>query len=180
MSLEGLKVAILAGPDYEDLELHYPLIRLQEEGAEVRVVGPARQEYRGKHGLSVVADLAIEQANPEDFDILVIPGGWAPDRLRRIPEVVNFVREFFLSGKPVAAICHGAQILISAKVLRGFKLTCVSAIKDDVENAGAIYMDTPVVRDRNLITSRIPADLPFFLKTLIEAAKELKKAETKL
>jgi len=175
--LQGLRAAILAGPEYEDLELHYPLLRLQEEGVEVQVVGSSRGEYRGKHGLKVVADLPIEQARVDSFDILVIPGGWAPDRLRRIPAVVSFVREFFNSGKPVAAICHGPQLLISARVLKGVRLTCVSAIKDDVINAGAIYEDAAVIRDRNLVTSRVPADLPQFCRTLIQVAAELRSLQ---
>ena len=172
MGLEHVKAAVLAGPDYEDLELHYPLLRLVEEGVEVKVVGPEKREYRGKHGLTVTAELSIDEARVGDFDVLVIPGGWAPDRLRRDPRVVSFAREFFQSGKLVATICHGPQVLISAKVLRGYRMTCVNAIKDDVENAGATYEDKPVVRDRNLITSRIPADLPYFMKTVIETLKE--------
>ena len=169
--MRRIKAAILVGPDYEDLELHYPLLRLVEEGVEIKVVGPEKREYRGKHGLTVVADLSIDEASVEDFDLLVIPGGWAPDRLRRDSRVVSFVRKFFQSGKLVATICHGPQLLISAKVLKGYRATCVNAIKDDVENAGALYEDKPVVKDRNLITSRIPADLPYFMKTVIESLK---------
>ena len=173
MSLQGVRAAVLAGPEFEDLELYYPLLRLLEEGVEVKVLAPEKREYRGKHGLVVKADVAIDEARVEDFDILVIPGGWAPDRLRRDPRVVQFVREFFQRGKLVATICHGPQVLISAKVLQGYRLTCVNAIKDDVENAGALYEDKPVVRDRNLVTSRIPADLPVFMKELIKTASEL-------
>jgi len=179
LRLKGFRVAVLVGPDYEDLELHYPALRLEEEGAEVRFVGPTQAEYRGKHGLSVVADLSIEQASKDDFDILVIPGGWAPDRLRRNQAVVSFVREFFKSGKPVGVICHGAQMLISAHVLRGVRLTCVSAIKDDVINAGALYEDAAVVRDRNLVSSRVPSDLPHFCRALIQTALETRLAEVK-
>ena len=173
MSLRGVRAAILVGPDYEDLELHYPRLRLLEEGAEVKLIGPRKEEYRGKHGLTATPDITIDQAKTSDFDILVIPGGWAPDRLRRDQRIVSFVREFFNSGKIVASICHGAQVLISAKVLKGYTLTCVSAIKDDVENAGATYVDKPVVRDRNLITSRIPADLPEFMRTIISTTREV-------
>ncbi|GBC69246.1 Putative cysteine protease YraA [archaeon HR01] len=170
MRLSGIRVCVLAGPDYEDLELHYPMIRLAEEGASVRVAGPSKGVYRGKHGLTVEADLSIGECRVGDFDILVIPGGWAPDRLRRIPEVVSFVRDFFLSGRIVASICHGPQILISARVLGKVRLTCTPAIKDDVINAGGIYEDSPVVVDGNLVTSRNPGDLPHFCRAIIELA----------
>jgi protease I len=170
MILAGKRACILAGPDYEDLELHYPLLRLVEEGAEVIVVGPSRGEYKGKHGLTVQAELAIGECDVNDFDLLVIPGGWAPDRLRRNQAVVSFVHNFYMTGKPVAAICHGAQLLISAKVLKGARLTCAPAIKDDVINAGGFYEDREVVVDGNLITSRYPPDLPHFCRALISLA----------
>ena len=167
MSLSGKKVAILAGPDYEDLELHYPLLRFKEEGAEVKVVAPTRDAYRGKHGLSIVPDLTIDEALAMDFDIVIIPGGWAPDRLRRDSRVVEFVKKHGQKGAIIGAICHGPQLLISAKLLNGKKATCVSGIKDDVINAGAIFIDAPVVVDGNIITSRVPDDLPSFCKAII-------------
>jgi len=173
MSLAGKRACILVGPDYEDLELHYPLLRLVEEGVKVVVVGPSRGEYKGKYGLTVQAELAIGESNVDDYDMLVIPGGWAPDRLRRNQAVVSFVRNFYMTGKPVAAICHGAQLLISAKVLKDVKLTCSPAIKDDVINAGGLYEDREVVVDRNLVTSRYPPDLPHFCRALIRLAAGL-------
>lgn len=169
MSLKGKKVAILAGPDYEDLELHYPRIRLIEAGAEVTVLASTKEPLKGKKGLPVQPDMTFEEAEPVRFDAVVIPGGWAPDRVRRDPREVSLVKRLDDEGKIVASICHGAQVLISAKTLKGRRLTCVSAIKDDVVNAGADYVDSAVVRDRNLITSRVPDDLPDFCREIINA-----------
>ena len=169
MVLKGKRVAILAGPDYEDLELHYPYLRLMEEGADVKILAVKKEIVKGKHGLSVEAEISVGEAKPEDFDCLVIPGGWAPDRLRRFAEVLDFVKKLHREGKVIAAICHGPQVLISAGILKGKKVTCVSAIKDDVINAGAEYEDSPVVRDGNIITSRVPRDLPFFCREIIKA-----------
>ncbi len=171
MSLSSKRVAVMAGPEFEDLELFYPLLRLKEEGAEVKVIAPTMDNYRGKHGLIIKPDLTFKEAKPEEFDALVIPGGWAPDRLRRMPEVLEFTRKMFEMGKIVASICHGPQILISAGILKGKKITCFSAIKDDVINAGAAFVDEPVVRDGNLISSRIPLDLPDFCREIIRALK---------
>ncbi len=167
--LKGKRIGILAGPDYEDLELHYPHIRLMEEGAEVKVLAPDRKTVKGKRGLSVKPDLTAKESRAEDFDGLIIPGGWSPDRLRRHKEVLKLVKTAHRQGKILAAICHGAQVLISAKLLQGRHITCFAAIKDDVVNAGARYSDTPVVRDGNLITSRSPADLPYFCREIISA-----------
>lgn len=172
MSLKGKKVAVLAGPEYEDLELHYPYLRLIEEGAEVKVLAVKKEAVKGKHGLSIEADLSMDEANPKDFDCVIIPGGWAPDRLRRDPRVLNFVKSIYEQGKIVAAICHGPQVLISAGILKGKRSTCVSAIKDDVINAGAKYEDSPVVRDGNIITSRVPSDLPLFCREIIKALSQ--------
>ncbi|MEM3479597.1 MAG: type 1 glutamine amidotransferase domain-containing protein [Candidatus Bathyarchaeia archaeon] len=172
MSLKGKKVAVLAGPEYEDLELHYPYLRLIEEGAEVKVLAVKKEVVKGKHGLSIEVDLSMDEANPKDFDCVIIPGGWAPDRLRRDPRVLNFVKSIYEQGKIVAAICHGPQVLISAGILKGKRATCVSAIKDDVINAGAKYEDSPVVRDGNIITSRVPSDLPLFCREIIKALSQ--------
>ncbi len=171
--LKGVRVAVVAGPEFEDLELFYPYYRFIEEGAEVKVIGPERKAYAGKHGLTVNMDASFDEVRPEEFDVLFIPGGWMPDRVRRDRRAVVWIRQFFLSGKPVGAICHGPQLLISAKVLTGYRLTAVSAIKDDLEYAGALYVDEPVVRDRNLVTSRVPPDLPMMMPVLISAIEEL-------
>lgn len=173
--LQGLRAAVIAGPDYEDLELHYPLLRLIEAGAEVEVIAPEKREYRGKKGLSIEANATFRERAPEEFDILVIPGGWMPDRVRRDRVAVEWVRRFVESGRPVGCICHGGQLLISARVVRGVRMTAVSAIRDDLENAGAVFVDEPVVIHNNLVTSRVPQDLPFFMRELILLASRLRR-----
>jgi protease I len=166
--LRGKRAAIFAEDLYEDLELWYPLLRLQEEGAEVVVVGPGdATEHRGKYGYPVTVDKPISAVNPGQFDALVIPGGYAPDRMRRHAGMVALVREMARGGKIVAAICHGAWMLASAEVVAGKNVTCFFAIKDDLVHAGATYQDDEVVIDGNLITSRKPADLPAFLRAII-------------
>jgi protease I len=168
MSLEGRRVAVLAEDLYEELELWYPVLRLREAGAEVVIVGTGSSDtYAGKHGYPVTVDVAAGEVGAENFDALVVPGGYAPDRLRRYPAVNALAREVFLQGKIVAAICHGAWVLVSADVLRGRTATCFHSIKDDVINAGADYVDREVVRDGNLITSRQPDDLPAFLQEIV-------------
>jgi protease I len=168
--LKGKRVAIFAEDLYEDLELWYPLLRLKEEGAEVVVVGPGdAKEHHGKYGYPVAVDQAIREADVERFDAVVIPGGYAPDRMRRHPGMVAFVREMARRGKVVAAICHGPWMLASAEVVAGKTVTCFSAIKDDLVHAGATFQDAEVVVDGNLITSRQPADLPAFLGAIIAA-----------
>ena len=168
--LKGKRVAIFAEDLYEDLELWYPLLRLKEEGAEVVVVGPGdAKEHHGKYGYPVAVDQAIREADVERFDAVVIPGGYAPDRMRRHPGMVAFVREMARRSKVVAAICHGPWMLASAEVVAGKAVTCFSAIKDDLVHAGATFQDAEVVVDGNLITSRRPADLPAFLGAIIAA-----------
>jgi len=170
MSLSGKRIAMLAEADFEDLELWYPTIRMREAGAEVVIVGSGSSDtYLGKHGLPVEVDIHIDQARTEDFDAVIVPGGWAPDRLRRYPAVLAFVKGIDMTGKIVAAICHGGWVPASAGILKGKTMTCVVAIKDDVINAGAKYVDQAVVVDGNLITSRTPADLPDFCREIIKA-----------
>ena len=170
MSLDGKRIAVLAEDLYQELELWYPVLRLREAGAEVLIVGTgSAQEYTSKHGYPVTVDAAAGDVHPADFDALVVPGGYAPDRLRRYPAVNILAREMTLEGKVIASICHGAWVLVSADVLRGRTATCFSSIKDDVINAGANYVDREVVRDGNLITSREPDDLPAFCREIIAA-----------
>jgi len=165
-----MRVAILAENLYEDLELWYPYYRLKEAGVEVVIVAPeAGKTYESKHGYPVVADLSSKDARAEDFDGVIVPGGFAPDRMRRDPELRRFVSDLNAQGKVVAGICHAGWMLISAKVVRGRKVTSVSAIRDDMENAGGIWVDQAVVVDGNLITSRTPADLPAFLPAILAA-----------
>jgi protease I len=168
--LSGKRVAVLAENMYEDLELWYPLIRLREAGAEVSVVAPtAGATYKSKHGLEVKADLSAEVAKAKEFDAVVIPGGFAPDYMRRSEAMVRFVRDANDEGKIVAAICHAGSMLVSARVLKGKTVTCYKSIKDDVVNAGGNYVDKAVVRDGDLITSRVPDDLPAFCGEIISA-----------
>ncbi|MBP2682463.1 MAG: glutamine amidotransferase [Deltaproteobacteria bacterium] len=169
MDLKGKHVAVLAEDLYEDLELWYPVHRFREAGAKVTIVGGGASGYSSKHGYPVVPDAAAEKVNAADFDAVIIPGGYAPDRMRRHKAMVDLVRDMFARGKVVAAICHGGWMLVSADVLRGRKATCFFAIKDDLTNAGALYEDREVVRDGNLVTSRKPEDLPAFCRTILQA-----------
>ncbi len=173
MELEGKNVAILAEEIYEDPELWYPYYRLQEAGARVRVIGTgSAQTYLSKHGYPVTVDARADDVSASEFDAVIIPGGFAPDRLRRYPAVLKLVRDAFEQGKVIAAICHAGWVLVSAGVLRGRTVTSVPAIKDDMANAGATWVDREVVRDGNLITSRTPADLPAYCRTIIAALRE--------
>lgn len=167
--LQGKRVAVLVADLYQELEFWYPYLRLREEGAEVVAVGPERKVYKSKLGYPAKAALAAEEAKVQDFDAVVIPGGYAPDHLRRKRELVEFVRGMAEAGKVVAAICHGGWMLCSARVVEGKRVTSFYAIRDDLENAGAEWVDEPVVRDGNLITSRVPNDLPHFLREIISA-----------
>ena len=169
MRLQGKRILLLAGPDYEDMELQYPRYRLAEEGAQVTIAGIGDDGYRGKNGYPVAVDVQITDVRSRDFDAVVIPGGWAPDKMRRVPELLDVVREMNDEDKVVGAICHAGWVPVSAGILKGKRMTCVAAIKDDVINAGAEYVDEPVVVDGNLVTSRTPADLPVWLPALIEA-----------
>lgn len=163
------RILILVEQAYEDLELWYPKIRLEEEGMRVVVAGPERIRYTGKHGYPCTPDRTLDQVRAEDFDGLVIPGGWAPDKLRRVPAVLDLVRAFDTAQKPLAMICHAGWVPISAKILKGRQVTGVAAIRDDLENAGARFLDQSVVVDGHLISSRTPADLPDFCRALIAA-----------
>lgn len=168
MSLEGFNVAILAENQYEDHELWYPYYRLKEAGANVTIVGTGSAEvYKSKHGYELKVDTKVDDVRAEQFDAVIVPGGWAPDYMRRYRSMVEFVRKANNQGKVIAAICHAASLLVSAGVLRGKTATCVGAIKDDIVNAGATYLDSEVVVDGNLITSRQPADLPAFCREVI-------------
>ncbi len=168
MKLKGQKILMFVDHMYEDLELLYPKYRLIEEGAEVVVAGPqCAVTYVGKHGYPCKSDAAIKDMREGDFNGLVIPGGFAPDQLRRDPKVLELTRQFHGSGKVVAHICHAGWIPISAKIVKGFRCTSTPGIKDDLINAGAIWMDAPVVVDRNQVSSRRPDDLPDFMRAII-------------
>ncbi len=177
MELTGKRAAILVENMYQEMEVWYPLYRLREAGCKVTLVGPeANQTYTSKLGYPAKSDKAARDVRADDFDCLVIPGGYAPDHMRRCDAMINLTSTMAEQGKPVAAICHGPWMLCSTQALKGRKATCFFAIKDDVINAGAKYVDAEVIRDGNIITSRKPDDLPAFLQTLIQAVKEAKPA----
>lgn len=168
-TLEGVSILTLVGSDYEDLELWYPKLRLEEAHCHVTVAGEvAGVTYAGKHGYPCTSDAAINDTDAARFHGVVIPGGWMPDKLRRDPKVLALVREFAARGKLVAAICHGGWIPISAGVYRGVSVTGSPGIKDDLVNAGALWSDAPVVVDRHFISSRKPADLPAFMAAIVD------------
>jgi protease I len=177
MDLQNKRVAVLVEQQYQEMEVWYPVYRLREAGCKVVLVGPeAGQTYPSKLGYPAKSDKGINQVSAADFDAVVIPGGFAPDFLRRTEAMIRFVSEMAEQGKVVAAICHGPWVLCSTQALKGRKATCFFAIKDDVINAGAKYVDAEVARDGNIITSRKPDDLPAFVATMIEAIKEAKPA----
>src|SRR3954454_14762023 len=167
--LSGTRVAMLVEQEFEDRELTGPLEALRSAGATVVLVGPsAGAQFTGKRGeTTVTSDLAAGGARIADFDAVVIPGGHAPDKMRMRHAMVDLARDAMEAGKPVAAICHGPQLLISANALRGRTLTCWPSIAIDVKNAGGLYVDKPVVEDGNLITSRKPDDIPFFNDAIV-------------
>jgi len=173
MELIGKRIAVLAADVYEDNELWYPRIRLTEAGAEVRVVGARNGDtYKSKHGQPVTAEIGADQARAADFDGVVVPGGFAPDYMRRQPPMIAFVRDMFNQGKLVAFICHAGWVAISAGILNGRRATSFYSIRDDMVNAGARWEDAEVVVDGNLISSRNPNDLPAFCRAIIEKLSE--------
>lgn len=170
MKLKGKRIAILAEDLYQDLELWYPLLRFREEGAEVLVVGSGRSKsHTGKYGYPVQVDKSAQEVKADQFDAVIIPGGYAPDLMRRHPAMVSLVRNAALKGKVVAAICHAGWMLASAEVIQGKTVTAFFAIEDDLVHAGANFVDQEVAVDGNLITSRQPEDLPAFCRAILNA-----------
>ena len=171
MKLKGKKIAYLVGPGFEDLEFWVPFMRLQEEGAEVVTVGlKAGEVYKSKHGcLTATADVAADDVNADMFDAVVIPGGWAPDKIRRYDSVKNLVRGMDEQDKIIGLICHAGLVAISAGIVGGHQATGSLGIKDDIENAGGTWADAPAFRDGNLVWGRVVADIPDFNRELIDA-----------
>lgn len=180
MNLADAQIAVLAENMYQELELWYPLMRLREEGCNVVVVGPvAGQTYASKLGYPVHPDLAIADADPAAFDAIVIPGGFAPENMRRHKAMIEFVGKVHDQGALIAAVCHAGLVLASAGIARDRDLTCVALVKDDVIHAGGRYRDQAVVRDGNLITSRLPSDLHVFCKEIVEYLREAPRVATR-
>jgi protease I len=177
MELTNKRAAVLVEQQYQEMEVWYPLYRLREAGCKVTLVGPeAGQTYPSKLGYPAKSDKAARDVSANDFDLLVIPGGFAPDYLRRSDAVLRLVGDMAEQGKVVAAICHGPWVLCSTQALKGRKVTGFFSIKDDLSNAGAQFVDAEVVRDGNLITSRKPDDLPAFMQAVLQAVREAKPA----
>ena len=169
---ENKKALMFIAPVVDEKELLYPYYRLQEAGYVVDVAGPKAQEYKGKTGLAFEAGLAFKEAREADYAALVIPGGYAPDKMRTDPDALKLVKAFHAAGKPIGMICHAGWVAASAGVIKGVRLTSTRAIKDDLVNAGAKWEDSEVVVDQGFVTSRSPADLPAFMLALL---KELEK-----
>ncbi|MGM0576493.1 MAG: type 1 glutamine amidotransferase domain-containing protein [Myxococcota bacterium] len=167
------RVAILAEDVYEDLELWVPYYRLKEAGCEVTLLGAGKDTYQGKHGLPVKVDGKVDDADAESFHAVVIPGGYAPDKMRRHQPMIDFVRAADEANRIVAFICHAGWVAASAGIVRGRTVTSFFSIRDDLDNAGAEWVDREVVRDGNLISSRMPPDLPVFCRTLVGALQEM-------
>lgn len=172
MGLNGKKIAVLVAEGFEDLEYWVPVMRLQEEGAEVVSVGPDLEPVSGKNALSAQADVTATEVSASDLAGLVIPGGWAPDKLRRYPDITNLVKEVHDQGKVVGIICHGGLVAITAGIVEGARATGSLGIKDDLENAGATWVDKPAFRDGNLVWGRVVPDIPDFCRELVGALAE--------
>ena len=172
MRLNGKRIAVLIAPGVEDLEFYVPFMRLQEEGAEVVGAGITLDPVNGKNGLEVTPDVTIDSLQSDELDGLVIPGGWAPDKLRRYKAVTDLVKEMDVAGKIFGIICHGGLVPISAGILKGKRATGSLGIKDDLVNAGATWVDEPAFREGNLVWGRVVADIPDFCRELVSALVE--------
>jgi protease I len=172
MDMRKIKVLSLVHHDFEDLELWYPIYRLREEGISVYLAGEKEREtYIGKYSVPAVSDFSFSQINPADYDALLVPGGWAPDKLRRFKEVIDIVKYMDENKKPIGQICHAGWVLISANILKGKRVTSTPGIKDDMINAGGIWEDSAVVVDGHLVSSQRPPDLPLYMKEFVKVLK---------
>ncbi|MDN3513181.1 MAG: type 1 glutamine amidotransferase [Candidatus Brocadia sp.] len=166
-----MKALIISADNFEDSELLVPYYRLKEEGIEVDISSMKKGTIKGKHGYEVQVDKTLQEVSPDDYDILILPGGKAPDVIRKEKAAVEIAKHFFQKNKPVSAICHGPQTLITAGLLRGRHATCYKTVAQEMRDAGAMYEDKEVVVDGNLVTSRQPADLPAFLREMMKMLK---------
>ncbi|WP_332693188.1 type 1 glutamine amidotransferase domain-containing protein [Halalkalibacter lacteus] len=170
MRLQEKKVMAIVDDEFEDLELWYPVMRLREEGATVHLIGNEKgKTYIGKYGVPATSEFAYQDVKAQEYDGILVPGGWAPDKLRRYEEVLTIVKEMDKDQKPIGQICHAGWVLISAKILEGKKVTSTPGIRDDMENAGAVWLDEAVVIDGHIISSRRPPDLPPYAKAFADA-----------
>jgi protease I len=172
-----MKALLISADGFEDSELLVPYYRLLEEGIKVDIASMKKKPIKGKHGYEVVVTKTLKEVTPDDYDILVLPGGKAPESVRKEPEAVEIVRSFFQKDKLVAAICHGPQTLITAGLLKGRHATCYRTVAEELKASGAIYADAEVVVDGNLVTSRQPSDLPTFMR---ETMKKIRSATQKM
>ncbi len=169
-----MKALIISADNFEDTELLVPYYRLKEEGIHVDIASIKKGKIKGKHGYEVEVSKTLKEVKPNEYDILILPGGKAPEVIRKEKEALEIARHFFEKNKPVAAICHGPQTLISANLLKGRHATCYRTVADELKGSGAVYEDREVVVDGNLITSRQPSDLPAFMREIIKAIKKAK------
>ncbi len=167
-----MRALIISADNFEDTELLVPFYRLKEEGIHVDIASIKKGKIKGKHGYEVDVDKTLKEINPEDYDILILPGGKAPEVIRKEKEALEIAKHFFQKNKSVSAICHGPQTLISAGLLKGRHATCYKSVAQEMRDAGALYEDKEVVVDKNLITSRQPSDLPAFLRETIKLLKK--------
>ncbi len=168
-----MKALIISADNFEDTELLVPYYRLKEDGIPVDIASINKGKIKGKHGYEVEVNKSLKEIKPDDYDILILPGGKAPEAIRREKEALDIARHFFAENKPVAAICHGPQTLISANLLKGRHATCYKTVADELKSAGALYEDKEVIVDGNLITSRQPSDLPTFMREIMRAIKKV-------
>jgi protease I len=166
-----MKALIISADNFEDSELLVPYYRLKEEGIQVEVASIKKGSIKGKHGYEVNVDKVLGEVNPDDYDILLLPGGKAPGTIRKERSALDIARHFFKKSKPVSAICHGPQILLSAGVLRGRRATCYKSVSKEIKEGGTVYEDKEVVVDKNLVTSRQPSDLPAFMRETMKILK---------
>ncbi len=170
-----MKILIISADNFEDSELLVPYYRMLEEGHEVDIASMKKGKITGKMGYEVKANKSIDEIDPEDYGLLILPGGKAPGEIRKDPEALEIVRDFFENNKPVAAICHGAQTLISAGVIKGRHATCYSSVAAEMKKAGGNYEDKEVIIDGNLITSRMPSDLPAFMREIVKKISKIEQ-----